>query len=228
MTTTEHQTTIQQVSIRIWDLPTRLFHWSLLVCIVGSFTCVKAASKYGPALMQWHFYFGYAVLTLLLFRLVWGVLGNRYARFGSFLPNPLAAWRTLRGAPAPHPGHNPLGAGSVYALLFCLLAQSVSGLFSNDDIANEGPFVVKISKDLSDTITGWHKLNEKIIIGLVLLHLAAITYYRYVKKERLVKAMVTGDKQGAVGFAAQDNAALRWRALAVFAACALLVWASVR
>ena len=219
----------QQQSTRVWDLPTRLFHWSLLACVVGCFACAKV----GGDAMRWHFYFGYAVLILLIFRIVWGFVGNRYARFASFLPNPLAALRTLKGGAAPHLGHNPLGAFSVYALLGALAFQACSGLFSNDDIASEGPWMVKVSKELSDQITSWHKINEKIIIVLVLLHIAALIYHRVVKKERLVAAMVTGDKSAPISadaaqtLAAQDHAALRWRGLAVLLAAAGAVWVLV-
>lgn len=178
--------------------------------------------------MQWHFYFGYAILTLLVFRLAWGFGGNRYARFSSFLPNPAAALRTLKGAAAPHLGHNPLGALSVYALLCALLFQAISGLFSNDDIASEGPWVVKVSKELSDQITRLHKINEKVIITLVLLHLAALIYYHAVKKERLIRAMITGDKTVSSAIAgeqsAEDNSALRLKGLAILVAAATAVF----
>lgn len=211
-------------TIRVWDLPLRVFHWSLLVCVVGSFV----GAKIGGNAMRFHFYFGYAMLALLLFRVVWGFVGSHTARFASFPPNPAAAWQTLRGAVGHYLGHNPAGALSVYALLCSLTFQATSGLFSNDDIASEGPLMVKVSKELSDQITSWHKINEKIIIGLVLLHLSAIIYHRYVKKERLVRAMVTGnkviDEAPVQAVATQDDSALRLRGAAVFAGCALAVW----
>ncbi len=210
--------------VRVWDLPLRLFHWSLLICVIGAF----ASAKIGGNAMKWHFYFGYTLLTLMLFRLVWGFVGSRTARFSSFPPNPMAAWRTLRGAVSNYLGHNPAGALSVYALLCSLSFQAFSGLFSNDDIASEGPLMVKVSKEMSDQITSMHKINEKIIIGLVLLHLAAIVYHRYAKKERLVQAMLTGDKDVESGLeqaiSVQDDVALRLRGLAVFVSCAALVW----
>jgi cytochrome b len=208
--------------VRVWDLPLRLFHWALLACVIGSFTSVKI----GGDAMRWHFYFGYAILTLMLFRIVWGFVGSRYARFSEFAPNPLAAWRTLRGAVSGTLGHNPAGALSVYAFLVSLSFQVVSGLFSNDDIASEGPWVIKVSKALSDQITGLHKINEKILIALVVLHIAAIAYYHFVKKERLVKAMVTGDKtvsEPMKQLAAIDDTGLRLRGLFVFGACVAVV-----
>jgi cytochrome b len=244
-------TDIKKITIiRVWDLPLRLFHWSLLVCVLVAFVSVKI----GGDAMRWHFYAGYCILVLLLFRMVWGFIGGRYARFSSFPPKPAAAWRSLRGAEHHQLGHNPAGAMSVYALLLVLLFQAVSGLFSNDDVAAEGPWVIKVSKALSDQITGLHKLNEKIIIGLVLLHLLAIAYYHYVKKSRLVKTMVTGDTEiqaanniintvntintnninvetplntDTVALASTDDAASRTKASIVFACCAILVWGAV-
>ena len=227
------QQQIKAHRVRVWDLPTRVFHWSLVLCVIGA---VVSGNIAGNA-MVWHFRFGFCILTLLLFRIVWGFVGNRYARFSSFLPNPLAAWKTLRGAASNTLGHNPLGAWSVYAFLVMLSVQAITGLFSNDDIANEGPWAVKIAKDLSDALTSWHKgYNKGIIVGLMLLHIAAILYYRYVKKERLLKAMITGDKEVVASESAgetirvqcaDDTTALRLRAIAVLAACACVVWLAV-
>jgi cytochrome b len=214
------QSSSASTTIRVWDLPLRVFHWSLLVCVIGLFV----TAKIGGDAMRWHFYLGYTMLTLLSFRIIWGFLGSRYARFASFPPNPLTAWRSLRGAVHGGLGHNPMGALSVYALLTALLFQAVSGLFSNDDIAAEGPLAVKVTKELSDKITGLHKVNEKVIMALVLLHLVAILYYRYVKKERLVRAMVTGDKHDATGQAAVDDTGTRLKGLSVFALCGAVVW----
>jgi cytochrome b len=204
-------TELATTKIRVWDLPLRLFHWSLLTCVIGAFVSVKI----GGDAMRWHFYFGYAILTLMMFRIVWGFVGSRYARFATFEPNPAAAWRTLRGTVASSFGHNPAGALSVYAFLLSLSFQALSGLFSNDDIASEGPWVIKVSKELSDQITGWHKLNEKILIALVVLHLAAIAYYHFVKKEHL-----EGPTQS---LAAVDDTSTRLRGLLVLGICVVVV-----
>ncbi len=220
MSQSEHAPT----TIRAWDLPLRLFHWSLLICVIGAFV----SAKIGGNAMRWHFYLGYAILALLLFRIIWGFVGGHTARFSSFSPDPMAAWRTLRGAVGSYLGHNPAGALSVYALLCSLTFQAVSGLFSNDDIASEGPWMVKVSKELSDQITSWHKLNEKIIIALVLLHLLAILYHRFVKKHALISAMITGNKPASEApeqaVAVQDDRWLRLRAAGLFALCAAVVW----
>ncbi len=111
-------------TLRIWDLPTRLFHWGLAISIAGSIISIKTGHT------DWHFRFGYLILTLLLFRLVWGFAGPRYARFSSFPPSLAAAWAYVRGRAAPTPGHSPLAAWSVYALLASCTFQVVSGLFS--------------------------------------------------------------------------------------------------
>ena len=119
-------------TVRIWDLPTRLFHWGLAISIAGSIISIKTGHT------DWHFRFGYLILTLLLFRLVWGFAGPRYARFSSFPPSLAAAWAHIRGRAAPTPGHSPLAAWSVYALLASCTFQVVSGLFSNDGIVWDG------------------------------------------------------------------------------------------
>lgn len=213
--------------IRVWDLPTRLFHWSLVALVVLSFVSVKVGGNW----LTWHFYSGYALIALVGFRLVWGFVGGRYARFSSFLFGPKAIISYLRGSPdAPRTlGHNPLGSLSVYGLLGLTGLQALGGLFANDDIASEGPLARFVSKEVSDQITSLHHLNEKFIIVLVLLHVAALMYYRLAKRENLVRAMVTGDKPaGDPTAASRDDAALRMRAVLVLGVCAAIVWALLK
>jgi len=176
-------------TIRLWDLPTRLFHWLLVVAVVGAFITVKI----GGNLMLWHGRLGLFITGLLAFRLAWGFVGSTYARFSQFVRGPAAIKAYLAGA-WHGVGHNPLGALSVLALLALMIAQAVTGLFANDDIAFNGPLYPLVSKDTSDAITGWHHLGEKAIFALVGLHLAAIIFYAVKKKERLVPPMVTGRK----------------------------------
>jgi len=209
--------------VRVWDLPTRLFHWALAVLVVFSFVTAKIGGNWVP----WHFYSGYAILALIVFRIAWGFVGGRYARFGSFLFGPSAVIAYLKGTPAaPRTlGHNPLGAGSVFALLGFIALQAVAGLFANDDIASEGPMVKFITKELSDRVTSLHRLNEKIILALVALHVAAILFYLFRRRQNLVRPMLTGDKpDGDPDLASRDDAALRLRAAVVLAACAAAVW----
>jgi cytochrome b len=215
--------------LRVWDLPTRVFHWAIAISVTGAFV----SAKIGGNAMIWHFRFGYCVLTLVAFRLVWGLIGGRYARFASFLFGPASILAYLRGRPdAPRTaGHNPMGALSVFALLSALGFQAVSGLFSNDDIASDGPMVKFISKELSDRITGWHHTNEWVIAALVSTHVAAILFYLFARKENLITPMLSGDKKAdsfhANAPASRDDAALRFRALVVLAVFAAIVYAIV-
>ena len=209
--------------VRVWDLPTRLFHWALLVCIVGSLVSVKI----GGDAIAWHFRFGFAILTLVAFRVIWGFIGSRYARFGNFPPNPMAALRYLGCRADPTPGHNALGAFSVYALLAALLFQAGTGLFANDSIMWDGPLKSMVSNDTSDLLTTLHRLNRFVVLGLIALHLAAIFFYARIRKETLIAPMVGGDREYPAGASlpepAEDGAGLRLRALIVLVACAVAV-----
>ena len=203
---------------RIWDLPTRLFHWLLAAFVVFSFT----TGKLGGDWLAWHFRSGYAIASLLLFRLLWGFAGPRYARFASFLPSPSRIWRTLRSDPGAVPttaGHSAIGTLSVSALLIVLAMQISTGVFTNDGSFTEGPWVKFVSGALSDRVSSIHYYNHFLIAGLVALHVAAIAYYLLVRREDLITPMLTGDKVGISAPAAEDGVALRLRA-AVLAAIA--------
>ncbi|BAO30497.1 cytochrome b/b6 domain-containing protein [Sulfuritalea hydrogenivorans] len=177
---------------RVWDLPTRIFHWTLAFCVVGSFV----TAKIGGNAMVWHGRIGVTVVGLLVFRLVWGFSGSTYARFSQFVRGPSAIRAYLRGQ-WQGAGHNPLGALSVLAMLATLMLLVATGLFANDDIAFEGPLYALVGKEFSDRLVGLHRLIEPAIILLVLAHLGAIFYYVRVKKESLVRPMVTGWRVGA-------------------------------
>jgi len=178
--------------IRVWDLPTRVFHWLLVLCVCGSFI----SAKIGGNAMVWHGRFGLAVVGLLVFRLAWGVVGSTYARFAQFVRGPVTVLAYLRGEWRGE-GHNPLGALSVLAMLATLLLLVATGLFANDDIAFEGPLYALVGKELSDRVVGIHRLIEPLIILLVLAHIAAIAYYVRFRGETLVMPMITGWKVGA-------------------------------
>ncbi|MFA7503625.1 MAG: cytochrome b/b6 domain-containing protein [Burkholderiaceae bacterium] len=212
----------------IWDLPTRLFHWLLVLLLVGSFLSAKA----GGLWIDWHFRAGYAILALIAFRIIWGFVGGRYARFRSFVFGPRQFLAYLRGAPGSPagPGHNPLGALSVFAMLLLVGAQAVLGLFANDDIASEGPLASQVSKRTSDYLTGLHLDNEPFLLGLIGLHVVAIAWYRLVRGRKLVAAMITGrDPQAPAGTASsRDDARLRLAALGILAVIAFAVWLLVR
>ncbi len=177
--------------------------------------------------MAWHFRFGYTVLCLLLFRLVWGLIGGHWSRFASFIYSPRAVVDYLKGqAPPQHRiGHNPMGALSVFALLIFLLAQVASGLVSDDEIATVGPLAKWVPSAVVRLATTYHaEIGKLILIALTSMHVGAILFYRLKKGEDLVAAMIHGDKHA--GFAAQDardDAGSRGLAAAVFAICAALV-----
>ena len=175
--------------IKLWDLPTRLFHWLLVILVAAA----VISGKVGGAAIDWHGRIGLAILGLIAFRLVWGIIGSSHARFVSFFPTPSSLADYVRGQ-WQGVGHNPLGAFSVFGLLALIALQVGTGLFGNDDIAFNGPLFNLISKELSDKLTGIHKFSINLLIALIALHLAAILFYTHVKKEQLVKPMITGWK----------------------------------
>lgn len=213
--------------VRVWDLPTRVFHWLLVASVVGAVVSVKLDQT------AWHFRFGYAVCTLLAFRLLWGLVGGRWSRFTSFLFGPATVLRYLRATPAAREameiGHGPLGALSVFAMLALLLAQVATGLIGDDEIANVGPLNHLVSTDTGIAATGWHSSwGQGLLFGLVGLHLAAIAAYA-LRGKRLVGPMVRGDKVLPQATpASTDSAGTRALALALLVLCGLGVWAIVR
>ena len=177
--------------IRVWDLPIRLFHWLLVLCIVGSFISVNL----GGNAIQWHAYFGYCILTLLVFRIIWGFVGSTHARFASFLPNKKAVLDYLSGTAPSVLGHNPIGAISVFALLFVLLVQVFTGLFVDDEVAFQGPLAKYVPNFLVSLFSEIHEGNQVLIYTLITIHIAAILFYKKIKGEDLIKPMLTGDKE---------------------------------
>lgn len=176
-------------SISLWDLPTRLFHWLLVLCVTGSLVSVNL----GGTWMVWHERCGLAVIGLLSFRLAWGIVGSTHARFQEFVPGPAAISAYLKGE-WQGLGHNPLGALSVFAMLGLLGFQAVTGLFATDAIAFNGPLYRAVSSSWNDTITSWHKLTEWFIYGLIGLHIVSVLFYTLVKKDNLIAPMITGRK----------------------------------
>lgn len=213
---------------RVWDLPTRLFHWALAFAVAG-----MIGTGLG-GVMEWHFRVGYLVLSLLLFRLLWGFAGGRWSRFAAFVYSPTAVVTYLRGRPHPDHliGHTPLGALSVFAVLAVLALQVATGLMADDEISASGPLTRFVSSEVVSLATRWHSAPGKwTVIALVSLHVLAVLFYVLVKRHRLVRPMVTGDKLlGAAGghvAASRDDAASRLLALVLFALCAgLAYWVS--
>jgi len=216
--------------VRVWDLPTRLFHWLLVVALVAQVT----TGMIGGAAMTWHFRIGYCIFALIVFRLVWGFVGGHWSRFSSFIYGPVSVLRYLRNRHAAgdlfHVGHNPLGSASVFAMLAILLVQVGTGLVGDDEIANIGPLNRFVSTATGLAATSWHKgPGFAIILVLVVLHIAAIAFYRVRKRQDLIGPMFSGDKRlpGVVPGSVDDRMS-RVRALAIVVVSAGLVAAVVK
>ena len=209
--------------VRVWDLPTRIFHWVLAACVV--FSVVTA--KIGGNALEWHFRSGYVIFTLLAFRVLWGLFGGHWSRFARFVYEPGALLRYLRGqsrADELHDvGHSPLGALSVFGLLGILAVQVGTGLFADDEIASTGPLIRFVSGETSLKLTAWHKgWGEWLVIGLTVLHVLAVLFYLLARKRNLVGPMWRGDKALPVGVpASADHWRARGAALLVVTLCGI-------
>jgi len=179
--------------MRIWDLPTRVFHWTLVVLIFTSWLSAKLDW------MRIHVLCGYSILTLLLFRIVWGFIGSDTARFASFLKHPFAAIHHLlhlaRREPDTEVGHNAAGGWMVVVMLAILMVQTITGLCANDDVLTEGPLARIVGKDRSDWLTHVHSVNFTLIEIVVAAHVLAIVTYRLLKGHNLLWPMITGKKR---------------------------------
>jgi cytochrome b len=204
--------------VRVWDLPTRFFHWALVACVIG----LAITGTVGGNAMVWHFRFGYTVLALLLFRIVWGLVGGRWSRFGAFIYAPQSVINYLKGQGKPEHGvgHSPIGAGSVFAMLGFLVAQVGTGLLSDDEIAFAGPLTRFVSNAIVSLSTNYHKnIGKWVLLALVLLHIAAIVYYLS-RKHNLVGAMLHGDKELVVPAPpSRDDTVSRLAAVLILAVC---------
>ncbi|HXZ50158.1 MAG TPA: cytochrome b/b6 domain-containing protein [Usitatibacter sp.] len=209
--------------IRVWDLPTRIFHWALAALVAFSF----ATGQVGGDWMPWHLRSGYAVLTLLLFRIAWGFAGSRTARFAHFLRGWRAVARyaraTIAGRPPPFAGHNPLGGWVVVAMLAALAFQAATGLFSSDEIATQGPLANKVSDAIVSRMSSLHSLDKWVLVALVAAHVAAIATYRLAWNVRLVGPMIHGRMRAPPGVEEPPRRPA-WLALAALCACAAAVW----
>lgn len=212
--------------LKIWDLPTRVFHWLL----VSSFVAAYVTNWLGISYFVYHLWAGYCVVILLVFRILWGIVGTHHARFVNFVRHPIEsvryAFHLTKGKARSYPGHNPLGALMVLTLLLVLLLQAVTGLFANDEIFNTGPLYGYVSHELSLQLTVIHKELFYWIVGAVVIHVGAVLFYVFVKRENLIKAMVTGKKpvRGLDEAKAIDSSRV-WLALALIVIIsAVLAW----
>ena len=212
-----------QHKVRVWDLPTRLFHWTLAATVVALFITAKV----GCNAMQWHLQLGHLMLALLAFRLIWGLVGGHWSRFATFAYSPARLWRYLRAAGGDEAvGHSPLGALSVFALLAVLLAQVCSGLLSDDEISFAGPLTRFVSGEWVGLATWFHSdIGQYLLMGLVALHLLAIGFYALVRRRNLVRPMLGGDKLlDRPAANSRDDKASRAGAALVAALCTVLAW----
>jgi cytochrome b len=182
--------------IRVWDLPVRFFHWMLVVLMVVSYFSGKAGSDW----MNVHFWSGYAILTLLIFRIAWGFVGSTTARFSNFVKGPMAGIAHLReflGKHGPYDaGHNPVGGAMVVVLIFAVLAQAATGLFSTDTDMGlvTGPLSGLLASKAVDQVTVFHKFWVNVLLALVALHVLAAIVYLLWKRQNLIHAMLSGTK----------------------------------
>ncbi|MBF8221602.1 cytochrome b/b6 domain-containing protein [Halomonas sp. 328] len=217
-------------AIRVWDIPTRAFHWCLVLAVALAFYTVKTPGWPLFFPVEWHARAGYVVLGLLLFRGLWGVWGGHYARFSQFLYGPRRllcyARALLKGRQPSYAGHNPLGGLMVLVMLMSLTLQGLTGLVMSDDIFFDGPLRGTLGRDVEGWLSTLHHRNGEVLMWLVGLHLVALLVHR-LKGEALVMAMVTGRKRLASEPQDEGGAAIGrpWLALlSMTAALLLVIW----
>ncbi len=211
--------------MRVWDAPTRLFHWAIVVLIAVSYFSMKFDQ------VQLHYLSGYTMLTLLLFRLGWGLFGSETSRFRQFLRSPVEGFRHLADFTTREPdreiGHNAAGGWMVLLMLLALAVQAVTGLFAGDPVEGGGPFIDQIGSKPQHLLSTIHDVNFNIILALIAIHLIAILAYAAIKRHDLVRPMVTGKKR-LPPTVRQPRFASPILAVVVLAAAGLFVWALVR
>ena len=184
-----------RVRVKIWDLPVRLFHWVLAVLFVAQIV----TGKVGGDLMPVHLLTGYAILALIIFRILWGFAGSTHSRFASFIAGPVAtfrfALRLFSRQAVPQLGHNPLGGWSVLIMIGCFALQAVTGLFANDGISHEGALSPLVALDVSNVMTEIHRWNLRLLVLVSVLHVIAVFFHMLVKREKLIGPMFTGFKE---------------------------------
>ncbi|WP_394230663.1 cytochrome b/b6 domain-containing protein [Shewanella colwelliana] len=182
-----NSTPVRKIKVKVWDLPTRVFHWTMIV-LLGALWWTAENGEMG-----WHQVFAYSLMVLIVFRLVWGFIGSDTSRFSHFVKPPGYVMAYVKQPKHISIGHNPIGGYMVVTMIAVLLFQLVSGLFATDDIFTEGPLYRFVSSDVSSTLTSLHKSNFNILLGLVVLHVLAVIVHG-LKGDKLVGAMITGYK----------------------------------
>jgi cytochrome b len=211
--------------MKVWDLPVRLFHWALVVLIFSAW----ATQEWDH--MNWHVWVGYSILTLLLFRLVWGFIGSDTARFARFLRSPVAALRHLAHLPRREAdreiGHNAAGGWMVLVMLGLIFVQAGTGLFANDlddGGDTEGPLMHLVGKDRSNWLSHIHAVNFNLIEWVIVLHVLAIVLYAVLKRHDLVRPMVTGTKLMPTDVGAPKMVRPLWALVVLVVAVVVVAW----
>ena len=199
----------------LWDLPTRVFHWSVACCVPLAWWSAETG-RY-----DLHSWVGYSVIVLVVTRFIWGFIGSRHSRFSDFLVGPGRVLAYLRGEGYASAGHNPLGGWSVLLLLSLLLLQAVSGLFNSDDVLFSGPLYYAAESGFRDAMGLVHEVVFNLLLALVALHIAAVLYHQMYRKERLLQAMVRGRAEGRQG---KFSPASAWAAVVILLLVAGALW----
>ncbi|MCP5339061.1 MAG: cytochrome b/b6 domain-containing protein [Steroidobacteraceae bacterium] len=213
----------------VWDLPVRLMHWILVLAVAGAWMTQQLEGDW----FKYHVWCGYTVLIVVVTRLVWGFVGTRHARFGSFLRGPAAVFGYARGlvgrGGGHHAGHNPLGALMVVVLLLLLLAMAVTGLFANDEIMSSGPLYGYVLGSTSNRLTSIHRQIFDFLLVAIALHVIAAFFYLLVRRDNLILPMITGRKPAdAVPPEERIASSRTWLWALIVAACAIGLYQLVR
>ncbi|MDX2308211.1 MAG: cytochrome b/b6 domain-containing protein [Hyphomicrobium sp.] len=226
---------VERSSVAAWDAPTRIFHWSLVILIVSAWATFQLTEVMGDPRLTWHRWNGLLLLTLIVWRLLWGIAGPPHARFASFLKGPGAIAGYLRDLAAGRPrrflGHNPAGGLMVVSLIALVATIGSLGLFAveHNDLAT-GPLYRLVGNDIAKVLTGWHRfLFEPVLIALVVLHIGVNVTYTFVKRDPLIPAMITGrkpaaDYEDAGALAPMSAEAIRFRAFGCLALASAIVF----
>jgi len=174
----------------IWDLPLRLFHWAFSVTIIGCWATNELGSEY----IDLHMTLGYVAMGLVLFRVLWGLVGTKHSRFASFIPTPAKIANYLKRGQVESAGHNPLGSLMVFAMLILVLLQAGSGLFVDDEIFTTGPYFNALGGDIDKLMATIHHNAFDFIMIAIALHIAAVVFYQWGKRQDIIKPMITGYK----------------------------------
>lgn len=217
-------TSSQSTSLKIWDVPVRVFHWSLVILFATAYVTNALGTNY----FKYHVWSGYAIIVLVSFRILWGLVGTYHARFINFVRNPITtikyAVSVFKRTDKHYVGHNPLGAIMVITLLAAVLTQAITGLFTNDEIFNLGPLYGYISNELSLQLTSIHRQLFYWILGAIALHVVAVLIHIFLKRDNIIKAMFTGRKISSEGNTQKAISSSRiWLAVIIVVVLALLL-----